>query len=182
MTAILRRLTFSEQPGIILAGGTRARVKGDQIIISVSASALGTPVPNPSQPRFPAILDTGNTFTFSIRESQLREWAGLDVRSLRRIGSIRLRGRYLPVYAALLWLHRNQPCQRDLATHEPPFRLEFRSGIVVYPNDFPDAPRLPLLGLRALRENRLHLRVDAERRLVSLRSPDWRTWLGHCLA
>jgi hypothetical protein len=105
----------------------------------------------------------------------------MDIRGLRRIRFIRHHGRSVPVYAALLWIHRNRPGQRDVFSGQVPFRLRVQAGIAVYPDDSPDAPRLPLLGLRALEENRLHLRVDAERRLVSLRSPDWRTWLARWL-
>jgi hypothetical protein len=36
---------------------------------------------------------------------------------------------------------------------------------------------LPVLGLRALTVNQLQLLVDSERRLVHLRSSDWRTKL-----
>jgi hypothetical protein len=36
---------------------------------------------------------------------------------------------------------------------------------------------LPVLGLRALAVNKLHLLVDSECQLVHLRTPDWRTKL-----
>jgi hypothetical protein len=178
MTAILRNVPFFENQTHVFTPTIRVPVKGHQIITWVSITPGGPGQVGPSSARFPAILDTGNNFTYSIRESQLRQWAGIDLRTLARIRSMRQRGRLLPVFWAVLWMHRNDPGQRDMFTNQPPFRLELSSGIAIYPNDFPDAPRLPLLGLRALRENRLHLRVDAERRLVSLRSPDWRTWLG----
>ena len=38
-------------------------------------------------------------------------------------------------------------------------------------------PRLPLVGLRAILSNRVHLAVDGERQQVTLRTPDWRTRL-----
>lgn len=181
MTAILREMPFFEEPTSVATPPVSVRIKGHQIIAWVGltpSSRRGMVTPSW---RFPAILDIGSTFTFSIRESQLQQWARIDPTGLRRRGSTRHRGRLLPIYAAAVWLHRNCPGQRDVLLDKPPFPLELHSGIAVYPNDFPDAPRLPLLGLRALEENRLHLRVDAERRLVSLRSPDWRTRLGRWL-
>lgn len=181
MTAILRGLPFFSEATSVTAPGVGARVKAHQIIVWVSVVPPESREIGAAQPRFPAILDIGNNFTFSIRASQLRQWAGIDIRSLEQISFTRHRGRQLPVYAARLWVHRNRPGDRDTLTQQSPFRLEMESGIAVYPTDFPDAPRLPLLGLRALEENRLHLRVDAERRLVSLRSPDWRTWVGRWL-
>ncbi len=182
MTAILRDMPFFEEPTHVDTPTFRVRIKGHQIIIWVSLSpSLRPEIVAPSR-RFPAILDIGSTFTFSIRESQLQQWAGIEPTRLRRQGSTRHRGRLLPIYAAAVWVHRNDPGQRDAFLNKPPFRLELDSGIAVYPNDFPDAPRLPLLGLRALEENRLQLRVDAGRRLVALRSPDWRTRLGRWLS
>jgi hypothetical protein len=51
----------------------------------------------------------------------------------------------------------------------------------VYP-DGEHYPRLPLLGMRAILSNRLHLTIDGARTSVTLRTPDWRTrlhsWLG----
>ena len=70
--------------------------------------------------------------------------------------------------------HPNQPGQRDQFRNQPPFRLELSQGICIYPKGR-DFPRLPLLGLRTLIRNKLHFSLDAERCLVDLRTPDWRT-------
>lgn len=169
MTAILRRMPFFDKPTNIIAPGLRLRVKGHQIIAWVSVSTTGGREIGPGYPRFPAILDIGSNFTFSIRESQLRQRAGIEVTTLDRIRLIRHRGHHLPVYAVQLWVRRNQPGHRDVFSGQLPFKLELQSGIAVYPTDFADAPRL-------------HLRVDAERRLVALRSPDWRAWTGRWVA
>jgi hypothetical protein len=177
MTAILRNLPFYGQSSTVRVGYETVRVKAHQIIVWVSLTPASSPPPEPGCPRFPAILDTGNTHTFSIRESHLRRWAGIDPRFLVRLGATRHLGRMYPLHAARLWLHRNRPGERDTFAEPSPFLLQVRRGIVVAPDSAPVAWRLPLLGLRALEENRLHLKINAERRRVSLRSPDWVTRL-----
>src|SRR5438270_14044659 len=109
MTAILRRLPFSDRPGAVSARGTTLQIKAHQIIVWVSLSAADVLTLEPSCPRFPVILDTGNTQRFSLRESQLRRWAGIDPRLLFRVGRTRHGGRVFALHAARLWLHRNQP-------------------------------------------------------------------------
>jgi hypothetical protein len=64
-----------------------------------------------------------------------------------------------------------------------PHPLKLQQGIAVYPEDI--GPRLPVLGLRALTQNQLHVAIDPERMRVSIRTPDWSTktvgWLGRLL-
>ena len=43
-------------------------------------------------------------------------------------------------------------------------------------------PCLPLVGMRTVRDNRLHLAIDGERQRVTLRTPDWPTRLLRWLA
>jgi hypothetical protein len=178
MTAILRRMPFFDRPSYVNVGGANVRVKADQIIVWLSLSLDDMLMPDPQAPRFPAILDTGNTHRFSATETQIRRWAGIDPRRLDRVGTARQAGRFFPLHSAQVWLYKNRPGERDAWIESPPWPLEMRKGIVIYPDSAPLAPRLPLLGLRALRENRLHLRIDGENGVVSLRSPDWVTWLA----
>jgi hypothetical protein len=177
MTAILRKLPFFDQPGTVTLRGTVLRVKAHQIIAWASLTGTNVRSPSPDWPRFPVIIDTGNTQRFSVRESHLRHWAGMETKNLTRLGTTRHGGRLFPLYSARLWLHENQPLERDTSLGLAPHLLEMPKGIVVYPDSAPLAPRLPLLGLRAMRENRLHLRIDGEKGYVSLRSSDWVTWL-----
>jgi hypothetical protein len=177
MTAILRRLPFFENPSFVSVRGERVRIKGHQIIAWTSLTSSPSHAPGPEVPRFPMILDTGNTQSFSIRESQLRGWVGIEPRFLRRLGTTRHGGRVLPLHVAGLWVHRNRPAERDGFAEQPPYLIQCANGIVVYPDQAPGAPRLPLLGLRALEENGLHLKVNAKHFRVSLRSSDWVTRL-----
>ena len=48
--------------------------------------------PRQNIPRFPALLDTGNNFGFSMQDRQLREWAGIDPGLLVVLGEIEING------------------------------------------------------------------------------------------
>jgi hypothetical protein len=55
--------------------------------------------------------------------------------------------------------------------------LECQGGIIVIPDPHDQAePRLPVIGLRAVRWNNLHLSLDGRRRRVTIR-PSRRFWL-----
>ena len=66
-------------------------------------------------------------------------------------------------------LHRNSPGQPTLRGDV--FALEMPQGISLMPDDF--APRLPLIGLRTLVSNKLRLKIDGERRHVTLKTKGW---------
>jgi hypothetical protein len=166
---ILRDLPFSAADSVATVGRERVRVKAHQIIVWVSVNMHGVLDPG-NAPRFPAILDTGHTHYFSIQEQHLINWAGIRPQLLHVLGSLREGGRRVPLRAAHLWIHPNRRGKRDEFTNEPPVRLEFARGIAVYPDDGSNFPRLPLLGLRALAENALHLTIDGRKRSVSLRT------------
>jgi hypothetical protein len=132
---------------------------------------------HPNTPRLPAILDTGSNHNFVIRRSQLLQWAGIHAEYLGHLGPTRLHGRTVPQLAANLWLHSNRPRTRDEFAEGASFLLECQGGIVVIPEqDDGLEPRLPVIGLRAVRWNNLHLSIDGGRRRVSIRT-SWRFWL-----
>lgn len=175
---ILDRLPYSTKstPPIVVRGRS-VPVKPHQIIVWVSVGVADLPEWDPRMPAFPAILDTGNTFTFSISQSQLIRWAGMRPALLRLLGNIRQGGTFYPRHEADVWLHPNAPGRRDRRADRKPLRLPLERGIAVYSDTASPPPHLPLLGLQALTENALHLTIDGQRRLVWLRTPDWRTRL-----
>jgi hypothetical protein len=181
MTAILRDLPFREKDDEVAVGQERVRVKAYQIVVWVSLSPRHVADLPPHAPRFPAILDTGHSHNFSIQDRHLAQWAGLNLQALASLGRAREGGRYVPLHAANVWLHPNLPGARDVFSGRPPFLMRLDRGVAVYPSQH-KYPRLPLLGLRALVRNRLHLAVDPERCVAHLRTPDWRTWLLRLLA
>jgi len=181
MTAILRNLPFHKDRDEVAFGSERIPIKPYQIIAWFSLTARSVVDVPPQASRFPAILDIGHNHNFSIQHRHLVEWAGLPADGLPSIGHIRERERLVPLCAANVWIHPNVPDKRDQLKLDSPFLLRLDQGIAIYPSDG-DFPRLPLLGLRGLVRNKLHLMVDPERCVVSLRTPDWRTkllrWLG----
>jgi len=170
-------MPFFNETSFATVRGEAVRIKAHQIVAWASLTLSPAHQATTETPRLPVILDTGNTQSFSIRESHLRRWAGIEPALLRRLGTTRHGGRVFPLHAAGLWLHRNRPGERDAFAEQSPYFIQCEAGVVVHPDHAPGAPRLPLFGLRALEENRLHLKVNAARRRVSLRSTDWVTRL-----
>jgi hypothetical protein len=52
-------------------------------------------------------------------------------------------------------------------------RLTIDEGMAVYPEDGSGHPRLPLLGLRSLLDNRLRFMIDGPKREVGLKTAGW---------
>jgi hypothetical protein len=168
---IIRKLPFFDAPTTVVVQGRVVPVKSDQIIVWVSIAEGGQADVEAARPHFPAILDTGHSHNFSIQEQQLVQWAGLDPRSLTKLGEIRVGGDRLPLLEADVLLHTNEPGQRDVLVRRPPYCLELDSGIAVYPQTVAIAPRLPLLGLRAFRRAGFSLTIDCQVRRVTIRTP-----------
>jgi hypothetical protein len=176
MTTVLRKLPFFENSTTLSVRSDRLAIKPYQIIVWVSLARRDQVELEPNTPRLPALLDIGLSYNFAIGEEQLLRWAGVHPRSLAMLGRARLSGLPVDIRDADVWLHRNQLGQRDLFTDDPPFRLQLYRGVAVYPRDTPNAPRLPLLGLRGLRWADLQLALDCRICRVSLRTPG-RFWI-----
>jgi hypothetical protein len=168
MSYILRRLPIDPNP--VRFRNEVCRVRSPQIIVWVSLNVRSSEEWDPRLPRFPAILDTGNSHSFFIRESHLIQWAGIRPAAMRELGSAVSTGVPVKLRHGCLFLHRNLPGLRDKDSGRPPVLLSTREGISVCSDSHPRAPRLPLLGLRALTANKLTLIVDGARNEVSLRT------------
>ena len=169
MTQLLRRLPIESND--VLVRGQRVRIKRPQIVVWVSINPREHKTWDARVPRFPAILDTGNSHSFLIRESHLIEWAGIIPSALREFGSTRLSGVAISQRLACLYLHRNIRGKRDSCTETEPFFLSTENGIAVCSDHHPRAPRLPLLELRSLIRNKLILTINGGRHDVCLRRP-----------
>jgi len=89
---------------------------------------------------------------------------------LTKLGEIRIGDDRLPLLEVDVWLHANVPEKREVATGPAPFCLELDAGVAVYPRAMATAPRLPLLGLRALRLAGLRLIIDCQALRVTIRT------------
>jgi hypothetical protein len=167
---VVRKLPFHSTRTSVTVKGHDVPVKADQIIVWVSVAPGGTANLDRGSTRFPAILDTGHNHNFSIQEQQLIEWAGIDQRTLSKLGEIRLGSDRLPLLEANLWLYPNVPGKSHVAAEGAPYCLELDAGVAVYPRAMTNAPRLPLLGLRAMRLARLQLNIDCQPLYVTIRT------------
>jgi hypothetical protein len=153
---ILDRLPYRETPSLQNFKEGTIEVRSYQIIVWVCLKKL----------LFPAVLDTGHSHNFSILERHLKNWAGAE--GLKQIGEIEVNQVRVPQYEADVWIHRNRRGTRE-PTNEA-FRLTMDQGIAVVPEGLSYAPRLPLLGLKALTRNNLKLLIDGKRREVNLKT------------
>jgi hypothetical protein len=170
VTTILRGLPYFDQKSAVVVRNRAEADKRQQIVVWVSLAEIEERELVRGTPRFPAVLDTGFSHNFGNREEQLIRWAGIQPADLPRIGDVRVNKVTASRYDADLGLYRNRPGQRDGLEDGPPFRVALSQGIVVYPGDTPNAPRLPVLGLRGLKWTGLHLSIDCDHLRVWLRT------------
>ncbi len=90
---ILDRLPIPEERTSLRFGDRYVTVHRNQILVWVSVHLSGVLEPEENIPRFPALLDTGNNFGFSVQDRHLREWAGIDPGLLGSSGTSRSKGR-----------------------------------------------------------------------------------------
>lgn len=169
MPTLLDCMPFSHDFCDVAVRGERVKVRANQIIVWLTLSHQRSVTANPMAIPFPAILDTGHNHSFSLNERHLVEWAGLRPDNLNSFTTIRHRGQRISLRAANLWIHPNERGLRERNADRLPHPLKTKSGIAVYPGH--DFPRLPILGLRAIAENNLILKVDGPKRQATLRTP-----------
>jgi hypothetical protein len=155
--------------------GQVVRIKPYQIIVWVSISQIGRRELELNTPRFPAVLDTGFNHSFVIHRQQLAQWAGLQPQQFKALDTITVYGEQSPLLAGNVWLHPNEAGKRDTFLDQPPFCVQLDNGFAVASNRA-NAPRLPLLGLRALRWANLHASIDGQNCRASIRT-DRRFWI-----
>jgi hypothetical protein len=169
MSSILRRLPFfDDATSLQIPGGPVVSIKHDQIVAWVSVTLPGLTAPSMSEPRFPALLDTGFNDTFLLQEEHLMAWSGHSPGDFHALAALSVYGTQAPLLDADVWLHRNEPGERDVLAPGSPFRLELEFGIAVCPRGM-GRPRLPLLGVKALRENDLTMLLSTARRRLTVR-------------
>jgi hypothetical protein len=151
------RVSYSAQKERLAVGNETVEIKPYQVVLWLSIAVRDMLEWDPRTPRFPALLDPGNNHNLSIREDQLVRWAGIQPELLDEQRWLQDKGIKVPLRAAAVWLHADEP-----------YRLTMAEGIAVYPQD---GPRLPLLGLRALTQNKLQALIYGDRMQVVIRTP-----------
>lgn len=178
MPRLIDRVPVPERPSEVVVRGERVRLRGDQIVVWLAITRKLDEPPGTTASPFPAILDTGHTHSLSLQERHLVDWAEMRPDSLRRFGGVRDRdrGQRLDLLAATIWVYRNAPGSRERLADQAPFPLGGTPGIAVYPAGV-EFPRLPILGLRAIAENKVVLVVNGDRREATLRTARrWWPW------
>lgn len=151
MGRILHALPVATRPDEVSVHDQRIRIRAYQIVFWGSLTVPKMSGLGPDAARIPIILDTGYTHHFSINECQLFEWAGA------RSGRV--------------WIYRNVPGERIPDPLATPIALTLPEGFAIYPGT--SGPRLPLLGLRALVQNKLHLTIAEDRVHLRTRRQWW---------
>jgi hypothetical protein len=94
------------------------------------------------------------------------------------IDTLKVEGQTIPLRDADVWIHLNRPGFRDQFAPQPPFRLELRGGIAVWPTAVPGGRRLPLLGILALRRAGLQVAIDFHTGYLWMRTHRRFWWFG----
>ena len=153
---ILDALPIYRDDSIIIVQGEAIQVWKNQIIVWLSFHDTDRP--------FPAILDTGHSHNLSVAKRHWDRWSPV---AMKQIGVVKV-GRYTaPQSEVTVFIHRNL---RRANMIRGAFQLNLEKGVTVIPDDSPAAPRLPLLGLKAMLDNNLRLMIDGRRKEVTLRS------------
>lgn len=138
---ILRRCPYFDHATRVEVGNELVEIRPYQMILWASLCIRGR-----LSPRFPAILDTGHSLNFSIREQQLRSWTRIDPAEMARIGHATLNNRPVDLARGALAIYRNRPRTRDLFTDVEPFLMELPEGIVVHSASDLQAPSITAVG------------------------------------
>lgn len=88
MSLLIDRCPFYETETSVETPSGRMPVRAYQIIVWVSLSLRG----ELSRP-FPAVLDTGHSHNFSIKQDQLKQWTGWEPAAMGRTGTIQVNDR-----------------------------------------------------------------------------------------
>ncbi len=144
----------------------------DQIMVWASLAPLSLLSPPPDFPVFPLLIDSGFNDSFLMQARQAWSWMTPTV--CRQLPQNRHRlpvqNAYLPNRSAAVWIYPNQPGSRDPSTHVLPVRLELEFGVTLVPPG-PYAREKPLLGVRAIRYNKLNIRINGQHQRVWIDIP-----------
>jgi hypothetical protein len=162
MSLVVDRCPFYEHETEIGIPSGPVVVRSYQIAVWVGLSLRDS-----LSPPFPAVLDTGHSHNFSIKEELLESWMGAPADDLLTIGHARVNKQLVELKDATIVVYPNILGKRDVASGTPPFVLRLPEGIAVHRRNDPIAPRLPLLCMRALVRNHLRLVIDGQQMEVS---------------
>jgi hypothetical protein len=174
---IIDRLPLLTRTEAVTFGQRHVPFHRDEVLVWLSIGLPGEQDPQRISPPFPALLDTGNGSACYLHEHHLTHWAGLRPAPLQVLRTKRVNQRDVPCLEADVWVHPNTPGTWKRALDGQPYRLEVREGIAVGPPeaDRPMFPRVPLLGVAALRRNKLDFWFDSRAAQCHVWTAGWRS-------
>jgi hypothetical protein len=149
------------------------RVYHNQIIVWAKFTAGPKIKPGGGATLFPILIDAGFNESFLMQERQAEAWMSPAVfATFNKSGNRCKLGReILPLWDIALWLYPNVPGTRDPDPSGAPVWLDLPHGVPLTPPGSAYTKEKPLLGLRAVRFNRLALRIDGAAQRVCLDTP-----------
>lgn len=125
------------------------------------------------------MFDAGFNGGFLIQSGQYQQWSWLppDLRvdvelPPYRHGDGKGNVELVPRWKVSLWVYPNVPGSITVAPGSPPFLLEVPDDSVFFtPPNSQLERRMPLVGMRAIRVNRLDVRMDSDRGVFALAAP-----------
>lgn len=167
---MIRELPFYSAATVVqLPTGGSVNIGANEIMLWACLTPKGRRDLPSGAKHFPVIFHSGNNHNLSIQDTQLLSWAHLDRSIYTQFGSIRASGQQLPLLPFNLWLLCNVPHTRKIQNSRDAVCLELDQGIVVYPHSATQRPRLPILGMRGLINNKLVVSIDCNRCRLSIR-------------
>ncbi len=153
--------------------GRPLRVFHDQIIVWAALTPSRRILPSASAVLFPVLLDTGFNDSFLMQQRQAEEWITPAVFATVKVLTVAFQtGRErIPGWDLALWLYPNVPGTRDPDPTGSPAWIDLPLGVPLTPPGSAYTKEKPLLGLRAVRFNKLALHIDGQRERVGLDAP-----------
>jgi hypothetical protein len=181
---ILDRLPLLPQTRTFHFGDRHGPLLRNEIVVWLSIGLRGERDPQRLSPPFPGLIDSGNNSEFYLHEHHLVHWAGIRPDLLALLASRRVNKREVTSHEADVWIYPNLPRTQDRWPGKTPLRLELEEGIAVGPPvaDQSIFPRVPLLGLSALRNNRLDFWFESKTAECHVWTADWRSKIMRLLS
>jgi hypothetical protein len=132
------KLRISDKPSTAPSPTGPVLVRPFQIVVPIRV-VLGQQLSE----EFPAIPDIGHTHNLAMSAEHLRNWVRLK---LKQIGTLKINKQEVSIFGAHLQFEGKQ--------------LLCPEGIAVYPDGHPNAPRLPVMGLRVIARNNVRLLIE----------------------
>lgn len=153
--------------------GRTLRAYHDQLFVWATLTAGPRTRPAVGAALFPVLIDTGFNEAFLMQQRQAEEWMTPTVfATFKTTGSrLKIGQEVMLAWDIALWVYPNVPGTREPDPSQSPVWIDLPPGVMLTPPGSAYTKEKPLLGLRAIRFNRLSLRIDGVGSQFSLDAP-----------